>query len=192
MGEHRPARARDARRHDCGAARGGGGTGDPDVRRNNSGAAGPRRRPGGGAGAHRLALYDPADAGKRGRSRARQDRARWPAATAVGRVEERDPSRGGGDGTVHQPRPQGGRAHRRGRLLSRRRGDYGRPHCGAAQGLLRRGKPSRRSHQCGLLQVCPPRDRAREGRPEAARAAPGVRALQAHRHLRHHAVRPNL
>ena len=114
------------RRQYRGAARGGGGAGDLVVRRGAAGAARPRRRAGRRAGAHRLALLHLADAGERGRRRSRQDRGRRPAADALGRAQERHLPRGHGHGAVHQPRAQGGRAHHRGVVLSRRRGDRGR------------------------------------------------------------------
>ena len=93
MGEHRPAGARHARRQHRGAARGGGGAGDPDVRRSAAGAARPRRRAGRGAGAHRLALLHAADARKRGRRRARQDRAAAGCRRCAGRRSRTGPIR---------------------------------------------------------------------------------------------------
>ena len=93
MGQHRPAGARQPRRQHRGAACGGGGAGDPELRGGAAGAARPRRRPGRGAGTHRLALHDAADARKRGRRRARQDRARRAAADALGGAQEWHPAR---------------------------------------------------------------------------------------------------
>ena len=50
---------------------------------------------------------------------------RRPAAEALCRAQRRQPSRRRRDGAVHQPRPQGGGAYRRGLVLSRRRSDFG-------------------------------------------------------------------
>ena len=69
-----------------GAAGRGRRAGDPDVRRDAADTARPRRRAGGGAGAHRLALHDLADAGERGRRRSRQHRPGRAAAAALGRA----------------------------------------------------------------------------------------------------------
>ena len=53
-------------------------------------------------------------------------------------LEEPHLSRGHGDGAVHQPRPEGRRAHHRVGVLSRRRSRGARSDAGTTQGLLRR------------------------------------------------------
>src|SRR6185437_7545364 len=89
-------------------------------------------------------------------------------------------------------RPQGGRAHHRGLILPRRRGDRARPLARAAQGLLRRRKRSGRPHQRRFLQVRPSRRGTCQGRAQAERAAARLRALQACRLLRRDPVQPRL
>ena len=58
--------------------------------------------------------------------RACQDRAGRAAADALCGAQGSHRARDHGDGALHQPRPQGGRPHHRGLVLSRRRGDRAR------------------------------------------------------------------
>src|SRR5216684_3660716 len=107
--------------------RGGRGAGHPDFRRKAADAARPRRRSRGGAGAHRLALHDAANAGERRGARARQDPERQPAVQAMGRSQRPHLPCGGRDGAFYQPGIEGGGAYHRRLVLSRRRGGGGRP-----------------------------------------------------------------
>ncbi len=62
---------------------------------------------------------------------------------------------------------EGGRAHRRGRVLSRRRGDRAASDAGAARRLLRRRERGGRSHQRRFLPLCPSRRGPCQGRARA-------------------------